>query len=106
METIYYIPREPESVPLIDEEKKIVSVMFDGEMVDMPLPLFKKLFVKQDEQEKREFSMVENTRTMVNQIKSMGLGKEDFYKIMDENLDDRGLSSMKSEVKDLIERLW
>jgi len=104
MEATYYIPRKPESIPLIDEKNKIATIMIDGEMIDIPLPLFKKLF--EQEPVESEFSMVQTTKDMIDSIKSIGMPKDDFFKMMENSLDDRGLSTMRKDIEDLINKLW
>jgi len=87
METIYYIPKAPQSVPLIDTEKGIVSFMIDNEMIDVPLPLFKKLFEKAEPKPGSK----NDAKEALLALKNMGLSRQDIKKIISSSIKDRGL---------------
>lgn len=106
MEATYYIPRKPESIPLIDEKNKTATIMIDGETIDIPLPLFKKLFEVEQKSIESELSIVRTTKDMIDSIKAIGMPKDDFFKMMENSLDDRGLSIMRKDIEDLINKLW
>jgi len=98
METIYYAPKMPQSVPLIDKEKDMVSFMIDGEMIDVPLPLFKKLFEKT---EPKSNPLDDEVKKSLLDLKSMGLSREDVKKIISSSVKERG----QMDIDNLAERL-
>lgn len=112
MKTIYYIPKTPQSVPLVDKEKGIASVMFDGELIDIPLPLFEKIFASVEQelapsaQQSNDEAFVAEMKPSINILKQIGLTKEALTATMDELLRATNMEDAKSISDKLLDDLF
>ncbi len=93
------MPKRPESVPLLDKEN--ASFMIDGEMVSVPLPLFKKLFI--EEQEVDYGSML---IPLTKDLKDNGISKDMMKMIMGEVLGSNNMLSSKDKMNSLLDELF
>lgn len=120
MKATYYIPKQPDSVPLIDEEKQIVTLIIDGETIDISISLFNKIYKEAEQKENNTsfnpyiFSLDDSSpqnimnslKKAVRDLKSMGLPKEALIQSMDAILNERGMAPAYNEAKKIIEDIF
>ena len=110
MESIYYIPKRPESTPLFDKDGN-VSIIFDGEMIEISSDLFNKMFEEFDYKNEdivydKEFyhynDSVESVNKLVDeiyQLKNNGVSKEDMQEVITIILEEKDVSHKETVMK-------
>lgn len=112
MKSIYYVPRKPDSIPLINKETDTVQLVIEGELVEMPYSLFQKIYKESDSSTIYKVdvtsvdSIKESAKSMILDMKKMGFEKDDIKNVLSKVMDTNNMQAAKSIAMGIIDDVY